>query len=115
MLGDSKECTETNSQHPGGKLTAKAGEIGVLLEFALSKLRESGGAAVYSAEFMIAGSCMSQFLSATREMNYVVTQRQRDHLVGLACMFLRACEASGVHQKHLWRSPEAYLAISASM
>eukprot|EP00959_Pyramimonas_sp_CCMP1952_P229205 4792493-Pyramimonas_sp.AAC.1 len=97
MLGDSEECNETEWQHPGGLLKAKAGELGVLLEFALHKLNDAGGPAVFTHAFIVAGSTLSQFLRATRALNYVVSQAQRDELVGLACIYLRACETSGVN------------------
>ena len=96
MLGSAQDSNEFDIQHPGELLKAKAGEIGVLLEFALFKLGEAGGADVFGHPFIVAGSALSQFLRATRKLNYVVSQAQRNELVGLACIYLRSCEASGV-------------------
>jgi hypothetical protein len=69
------------------------------MEFALFKLMECGGGNVFGDAFIAAGSALSQLLGSIRTMNRVVSQAQRDNLVELACVFLRACDASGL--KHV--------------
>eukprot|EP00959_Pyramimonas_sp_CCMP1952_P320381 6704666-Pyramimonas_sp.AAC.1 len=96
MLGSAERCTATNIRHPGGGLKAKAGEMSVLLNFAVHELLVYGGAEVFTDAFVTAGSTMVQFLDTIRGMGVVVRPEEREALVGLSGIFLRACEASGV-------------------
>eukprot|EP00959_Pyramimonas_sp_CCMP1952_P078749 1646282-Pyramimonas_sp.AAC.1 len=94
-LGSRKNVQDL-AKHPGGPMSFKAAETGVLLEFALHELQATGGAQKYGSHMMQAGHTLCRYLQLVRDNPCIVSDAACKELMTCMCVHLRCCELVGI-------------------